>query len=202
MIRILQIASAEEDLRKVFVAGSIIFGLVLTGCGGNPENTTPGGDATSEKPTATEESPTPPRSGPAKATDVAEKCSIVPESVSQGEGADQAPRELESNGRMGCKYQKGKAGTPGWSVFVAVSGQTSYDAEVGKRVQPTKTADLGGYPGVEYQDGTGCVLYADISDNGFLIANAGKTGTADPGVDLCQQAEKFAQAAIQNLPDA
>ncbi|MFI0466077.1 DUF3558 domain-containing protein [Saccharopolyspora sp. 5N102] len=188
--------------RKALMVGAALLGLVLAGCGGPAEDPPSDGQETTGQSTATQEPVTPPRTGPAKAAEIASKCSIVAESQWKSLGADEEPRERTSNGLAGCQYQKGKAGTAGWGVFVAVSGNASFDEEVGKRRDPNKIADLAGYPAAAYQESTGCVLYVNISDKGFLISNIAKTSTADPGVDMCQQAEKFAEAAIQNLPNA
>ncbi|MER6988216.1 DUF3558 domain-containing protein [Saccharopolyspora hirsuta] len=188
--------------RKFLAVGSALLGVTLAGCGGAAETPPPATSQTAEQTSAAREAVTPPRSGPAKATDVADKCSIVSQPQSQSLGADQNPRERESNGRPGCQYQKGKPGDAGWSVFVAVSGESPIQQAVGKNREPNKTSDLGGYPALSYQEPAGCVVYVDISDNGFLISNITKTSTKDPGVDLCGTAESFAEAAIQNLPNA
>jgi hypothetical protein len=119
-------------------------------------------------------------------------------------GADQTPRARVSNGQSGCNYGKGQAGTSGsWSIFVAASPGTTFQQEAGQRATPTHSGQLdGGYPFADYSLVTGCVLFADVSDQGHLIANIGRNSPDSPGFDLCQQAEKFAQAAIQNLPNA
>jgi hypothetical protein len=184
--------------RKALAVGAALFSLLVAGCSGGTETPPSTGETTGQAAT-TQQSATPPRTGPAKATEVADKCSIVSESQSQSLGADQAPRQRDSNGRAGCQYQKGEAGK-GWGVFVAANGATTFAEEVGKRRAPTKTSDLGGYPAVAYQENTGCVVYVDISDSGFLISNLVNTGSDT--VDACGQAEKFAQAALQNLPNA
>lgn len=186
--------------RKAFVAGVALLGLVAAGCGGSPEEAptppTEAGQQTSAEPPASS------RTGPVKATDIADKCSIVPEDQSTALGADQAPRQRESNGTPGCTYQKGEAGTPGWSVFVAVAGDGTYQDEVAMREAPTSTAEVEGYPTSTYGDSDGCVVLADVSDQGYLLSNVVNTGLDAPGVDLCQKAEEFAKAAIQNLPNA
>ncbi|MER7014145.1 DUF3558 domain-containing protein [Saccharopolyspora sp. NPDC000359] len=195
-----------EALRKALAVSSLALALVVAGCGSNPSDSTGGGDATSgqemTESSATSKPSGPPRTGPAKVTDVADKCSIVNQPQWQSEGADQAPRELELNDRLGCKYQQGQAGSAGWSVFVAVNGESSYDEEVSKLTQSTAAVDLGGYPAVKYELATNCILYANISDQGLLVANAGRNSSSATDVNLCERAEKFAQLAIQNLPDA
>lgn len=133
---------------------------------------------------------------------MADKCSIVTEQQSTALGADQPARERESDGKPGCTYQKGKAGTTGWGAFVAVDGGSTFSAEVGRRGEPTKRGEVAGYPVAGFDSGRGCVLFADVSDQGYLLVNILRTSTADPGIDMCQQAEQFAAAAIQNLPSA
>ncbi|GAA4848384.1 hypothetical protein GCM10025787_33830 [Saccharopolyspora rosea] len=196
-------ASVEEMLRrKALAAVAVLAGLAVTSCGGGGAAEPSVGHETPGQATGAPKPATPPRTGPAKATALADKCAVVTEEQWRELGADKAPRERTSNGKPGCQYQKGDAGAQGWGVFVAVSDQTSFEEQVQKRSAPTKTTDLGGYPAAEYQSKLGCVLFAGVSDRGFVISNALSTSTADPGVDMCQQAEKFAQAAIQNLPNA
>lgn len=134
---------------------------------------------------------------------VADKCSIVTQQQWQALGADQTPRARVSLGQSGCNYAKGQAGTTGWTVFVAASPGTTFQQESSQRGQPTHSGTFdGGYPYSDYAVTTGCVLFADVSDQGHLIANVARNSPDDPGVDLCQQAEKFAQAAVQSLPNA
>ncbi|MFB9567852.1 DUF3558 domain-containing protein [Saccharopolyspora hordei] len=173
---------------------------MAAGCGG--EASPPAGSTDTAPPAPETSKPQSARTGPAKAVEVADKCSIVTEQQATALGADQPLRERDSNGQLGCTYQKGKAGTPGWSAFVAVDGGSTFTAEVEARNEPTKKGEVAGYPIAGYDSGRGCVLYADVSDQGYLIVNIARTSTADPGIDMCQQAEKFAEAAIQNLPNA
>lgn len=184
--------------RKALVAGLALLGFAAAGCGGGSAETPAPEPPASE----TAAPPSTPRTGPAKATDIPDKCAIVSEAQWQSLGADQKPRQRDSNGRTGCQYQKGEAGRPGWAAFIAVTGERSYDEELQRRVDPTGTADLGGYPATEYRTTGGCLLVVNVSDKGFLLVNAGPTGPEDPGLDLCQQAQQFGQAAIQNLPNA
>ncbi|WP_249125098.1 DUF3558 domain-containing protein [Saccharopolyspora erythraea] len=181
--------------------GSVAASLVLAGCGGSTEGQTPPGG---QVPSATaSEGQGAPRTGPAKAVEIADKCSVVSESQWKAAGADQKPRERTSNDKPGCQYQKGMAGTPGWGAFVAVSGGASYAQTIGETArEPVKVGDVAGYPVTEFKIGDGCVLYADVADNGFLIANVTKLSPEDPGADLCQVAERFTEAAVQNLPNA
>ncbi|WP_461153944.1 DUF3558 domain-containing protein [Saccharopolyspora tripterygii] len=181
------------------MAGLALIGFAaVSGCGGGSAETPAPEPPASETPAQ----PPTPRAGPAKATEIADKCAIVTEEQWKSLGTDQKPRQRDSNGRTGCQYQKGEAGAPGWGAFVAVSGERSYDEEIQRRVEPTGTADLGGYPATEYRTSGGCLLVANISDKGFLLVNSVPTGAQDPGVDLCQQVRQFGQTAIQNLPNA
>ncbi|MEV4729035.1 DUF3558 family protein [Saccharopolyspora sp. NPDC049426] len=141
-----------------------------------------------------------PRAGPAKVTEVAEKCAFVAEDQWRGVGVDQPPRQSDWNGTPGCEYQL--SGDAGWSVFVGVSGERSYKAEVNRRAEPTGGADLKGYPGKTFRNGADCTLIADISDLGFLVANGKTAGSDEDGVDPCVLAEQFGGMAVMNLPDA
>lgn len=86
---------------------------------------------------------------------------------------------------------------------MAASPGTTFQQEADQRAQPTNSGVLdGGYPFAGYAVATGCVLFADVSDQGHLIANIARNSPDSPGFDFCQQAEKFAQAAVQNLPNA
>lgn len=195
-------ASTEALLRKGFAASVVALGLLAAGCGAGAQTPQPttGGQA-APAPTSTAAGPK--RTGPAKSLTVADKCSLVPQQQWQGLGADQTPRARDSNGQSGCTYQKGAAGTTGWSVFVAAAPGTTFQQEVEQRGQPAASGELGGgYPFAEFPVATGCVLFADVSDQGHLIANIARNSPDDPGVDLCQQAQKFAQAAVQSLPNA
>ncbi|MDA3630218.1 DUF3558 domain-containing protein [Saccharopolyspora sp. WRP15-2] len=187
-------------MRKGLAAGAVLASLFLAGCGGQASPPAESADA----PTQSAETSTPKsaRTAPAKSLEVADKCSIVTEQQATALGADQAPRARDSNGQAGCTYQKGKAGTTGWGAFVAASEGSTFNAEVESRGEATKKGEVAGYPTAGYDSGRGCVLFADVSDQGYLLVNILRTSTDDPGVDMCQQAEKFAEAAIQNLPNA
>jgi hypothetical protein len=191
-------ALEEQIVGKGLAASAVLVGLLAAGCAsgnGQPLPTT--GAAPPPAPTADQ----PKRTAPAKSLQLADKCSIVSEQQWRALGADQPPRARNSNGQDGCNYGKGKFGTTGWSIFVAAAGGTTFQQEAAQRGQPTKASIVAGYPVAEYSTGNGCVLFADISDQGHLIANIINNSTDNPGVDLCQQAEKFAQAAVQNLPN-
>lgn len=195
----MRLTVSEEILRKGLVAGAILSSLFLAGCGGgaNPPAETSAPAPTEETSTAQSN-----RTGPVKLVDVADKCSIVTEQQAAKLGADQPAMQEESDGQTGCTYQKGKAGTPGWSAFVAADGESTFSEEVEASGQPTKTGEVAGYPVAGFDSGRGCVLVADVSDKGHLMVNIVWTSTADPGIDMCLQAEKFAEAAVQNLPSA
>lgn len=189
-------------MRKGFAAGVVALGLLAAGCGAGAQTPQPAtGGQTAPAPTSAAAGPK--RTGPAKSLNVADKCSVVTQQQWQGLGADQTPRARDSNGQSGCTYQKGAAGTTGWSVFISAAQGTTYQEETGQRGKPAASGQLdGGYPFAAYPVATGCVLFADVSDQGHLIANTARNSPDDPGVDLCQQAQKFAQAAVQSLPNA
>ncbi len=191
-------------MRNGLAIGAVLASVVLAGCGSASTGAPKPGEPGPGQPAPTQAKSA--RTAPAKSAEIADKCSIVTEQQWRELGADQQPKQRESNGRLGCQYQKGAAGTPGWGMFVAVDNRSTYGELLASGGdtggQPTKTGEIAGYPTASFTSDIGCVLLADVSDKGYLIVNGGKLSTVDPGVDLCQQAEKVAQAAVQNLPNA
>lgn len=185
-------------MRKRLV-GVVLAGLVVAGCGssgGSPEAGAPA-------PQPVDDAPKSARKAPAKATEIADKCSVLAEQQQQELGISNPPRERDSNGTPGCQYQSGELGHPGWSGFVGVSGNSTFDKQVKKQASATpEKSEIAGYPVAKVRLSTGCVLYADISDKGFLISNLAQNSATDAPVDLCQQAEKVTEAALQNVPNA
>lgn len=113
-------------------------------------------------------------------------------------GADQPPRERESNGVPGCNYDLGETGK-GFMVFVAVDSSETMQEFAAKRSSSVEMIDVAGYPTAEV--GTtdiNCMLSLDISDKGSLLINT----VAREGPDSCEVSKKFAEAAVKNLPDA
>ncbi|MFC7343773.1 DUF3558 domain-containing protein [Saccharopolyspora griseoalba] len=186
--------------RKALVAGVAVLGSVAAACGGTPEESPApppqGGAETSAG------EPSSARSAPAKSIDVADKCSIVSEQQWRQLGAVLPPRERVSNGNPGCQYQASEAGTTGWGVFVAAADDGTYSDQLAMNEEPTATADIDGYPTAIFKESSGCIIYSDVADQGYLLVNILQTSPDDPGVDLCQKGQDFAKAAIQNLPNA
>lgn len=178
--------------RTVFAVLLAVLGLLAVGCGGGTE--------VQPRPSASESPESVSRVGPAKVTEVAEKCAVVAEDQWRGLGADQPPRPRDVNGTPGCEYQKSSTGEPGWSVFVAVTGDVSYKAELKRRAEPTGSSDIRGYPGKTFRNGTDCSLIADISDRGFLMVN-GTKAVPERRVDPCVLAEQVGGMTVMNLPD-
>jgi hypothetical protein len=186
--------------RKALVAGVAMLGFVAAACGGTPEESpTPPTQAGGETSAGQQSSA---RSAPAKSIDVADKCSIVTEQQWRGLGSVLPPRERVSNGNPGCQYQASEAGTTGWGAFVAAANDGTYGDQLAMNEAPTATAELDGYPAAIFKESSGCIIYADVADQGYLFVNILQTSPEDPGVDLCQKGQDFAKAAIQNLPNA
>ncbi|WP_168584550.1 DUF3558 domain-containing protein [Saccharopolyspora sp. ASAGF58] len=188
-------------MRKSLAAGAVLASLFLAGCSAGGGSTPPStGDATATQ--ATESSkPASARTAPAKSLDVTDSCSLVTEQQAKALGVDQPLKVRDEDGLVGCDYQRGEAGALGWGAHVAI-GKTTFSYEVDSRDEATKMTDIEGYPLAEYDSGLGCVLFADVSDSGHLMVNILRTSPDDPGIDMCQQAEKFAEAAIKNFPNA
>ncbi len=186
-------------MRKRLV-GVLLAGFVVAGCGSS-ESGSPEAGAPAPQPVA--KPPESARKAPAKVTDIADKCGVLTQQQQQELGISNPPRERDSNGTPGCQYQSGELGHPGWSGFVGVSGHSTFDKQVKKQASANpEKAEVAGYPVAKVRLSTGCVLYADTADNGFLIANLAQNSATDAPVDLCQQAEKVTGAALQNVPNA
>lgn len=189
-------------MRKRLVAGLGLVSLLVAGCGdggalSSPKESSPPSSAPA--PTSEVKSQ---RSAPAKAVSIPDKCAIIAEPQHQELGVDQQPMPGESSGMKGCKYRSGELGSTGWTAFVAASSQRTYQEEIERRAEPDRSSDVAGYPFSSYEKPVGCLLFADVSDDGVLVVNLLQNGPDDPGVDLCDQAEKAAEAAVKNLPDA
>lgn len=183
-------------MRKRLI-GVLLAGLVVAGCGSSGSAPEAGAPA----PQPVDDAPKSDRKAPAKTTDIADKCSVLTQQQQQELGTTRPPEETESNGRQGCAYQHGKAGAPGWNAFIAVHDKSSFAKEV-KRHSDLERSELVGYPIAKYEENTGCVLYADVADKGFMITNVGENSATRSGLDICQQAEKVTEMALQNIPNA
>ena len=183
-------------MRKRLV-GVLLAGLVAAGCGssgGSPEAGAPA-------PQPVDDAPKSDRKAPAKVTEIADKCGILTPQQQQELGISDPPQARDSLGHPGCQYQEGELGHPGWNAFLSVSGKSSFDKEV-KKQKASEVAEVAGYPVAKVRKSTGCVLYADVADKGLFIANVGENSDSRAPIDLCQQAEKLTEAALQNVPNA
>ncbi|MER5390960.1 DUF3558 domain-containing protein [Saccharopolyspora sp. NPDC002686] len=177
---------------------AVLASVLLAGCSAGSEGSQSPDTDTSSTQTAPSE-PTPEqssRTAPVKSLEIGDQCSVLSEAQAQELGADQAPRARESNGRPGCNYALGQAGTK-FSVFVSVDKtETMKKLAAGKPgSQPTEVA---GYPAVEVGIKTNCIVSLDISDQGQLFVNS-SVSSGDP--NPCDLAKRFAEAAVNNLPN-
>ena len=84
-----------------------------------------------------------------------------------------------------------------------MDGSSTFDKQVKKRGSKAEMKEIAGYPAAVVRSGAGgCMIFTDSSDEGFLFTNLIQNSEADAPVDLCQQAEKVTEAALQNVPNA
>lgn len=83
-----------------------------------------------------------------------------------------------------------------------MSNQSSFDKQVKMYGSNAKKIEVAGYPAIEIRDKTGCIVDTDVADDGFSIANLRETSMTNSGLDLCQQAQKVTESALQNVPNA
>ena len=197
MTRSRLLPSKGATVRKRMV-GVLLVGLVVAGCGSSGGSPEVGGPPPQPAPKPPESA----RKGPVKATDIPDKCGIISQQQQQQIGFTKPPRERTSNGKPGCQYQAGELGHPGWGAFVAVSNQSSFDKQVKMYGSNAKKIEVAGYPAIEIRDKTGCIVDTDVADDGFSIANLRETSMTNSGLDLCQQAQKVTESALQNVPNA
>lgn len=183
-------------MRKGLGVGLALAGLVMGGC------SSPGEPApVPEPPEAAVPSEVAPvssaRTSPVKSLDLAEPCVIVTFDQAKHLGADQEPEPGESNGKPGCDYLQGEAGG-GFMIFVAADRSETMQKFAEKRSR-ARIVDIGGYPTAEIGDETSCLHSVDVSDQGALFLN---TLVSDGKNVPCELSRRFAEAALQNLPNA
>ncbi|MGP4020029.1 DUF3558 domain-containing protein [Saccharopolyspora sp. 5N708] len=180
------------------MAGALFASLLLSGCAGNGDGTEPPQTSASAESSTLETSSA--RTGPAKSLDLSDACSIVTEAQWKELGGDQPPNARESNGKPGCNYEAGESGSDGgWNVFVAAD--TARNLKQFVDTSPNaETTEVAGYPAAQVgTTGTNCIVVVDVADQGSLFIN-GLTRSTNP--NPCDLSKQFAEAAIQNLPDA
>ncbi|MEV0054190.1 DUF3558 domain-containing protein [Saccharopolyspora shandongensis] len=188
--------SEEEILRKGLAVSAVLASVLLAGCSGGGGGTTPPtATSAASEPTTSQSA----RTAPAKSLDVADRCSIVSQDQAKQLGADQEPRERESNGKPGCNYDLGTSGG-GFMVFVAADKKQTMQKFADSRKSSVEMTEVGGYPAAQVLvDKSSCLLALDVSDQGSLYVNGlVPSGSLNP----CDLSKQFAEAAIKNLPNA
>lgn len=190
-------------MRKELVASVLLSGILVGGCGGQTSGAgadSPGAGQPPEPPAQ----PQPSRAAPAKQVEIADQCSVVPDQKKNELGLDQPPRPRQSNGKPGCQYQAGKAGSSGgWGAFVAADPSRTMQQFSQSATGPGREENVSGYPVHLVDSGPGCLAAVDVSDSGSLFINT----LVRPGPDrakfnACEQAKSVAEAAVQTLPNA
>ncbi|GAA0515289.1 hypothetical protein GCM10011581_49100 [Saccharopolyspora subtropica] len=182
-------------MRKGLAVGAVLASVLLAGCSGGGDVTPSAGTSTPTEPTTSQSA----RTAPAKSLDVADRCSIVTSDQARQLGADQSPRERESNGKPGCNYDLGRSGG-GFMVFVAADKSQTMQKFADARKSSVQMIDISGYPTAQVAvDEASCILALDVSDEGSLYVNGlVPSGSPNP----CDLSRQFAEAALTNLPDA
>lgn len=185
-------------MRNGLVLSTVLASFVLAGCGSGagsaPTPTTPGGE---ETPPAETTSAYPPRTGPAKSLEISDQCSLVKPDQATSLGADQPQKPTQSSGKTGCDNVKGEAGG-GFMVFVSADKSETMQKFADARTD-VQVTDIGGYPAAQIGDDTNCLLSLDVSDQGQLFFN---TLVSDGQNNPCDLTKRFAEVALQNLPNA
>ncbi|SFT32610.1 Protein of unknown function [Actinopolyspora lacussalsi subsp. righensis] len=180
--------------------------LLLAGCGGGQtgqaaQDTT---DTGTSAPTSTSSGAgvgLPERTAPAKSLDLSEPCAIISQQQATNLGVNQPLESANSNEKKGCRYQKGNPGTEGgWYIFVAAdTKQTAQDFS--SRSPDGRVTKISGYHAYQVDDGGACMIAVDVSDEGSIFIN-GITRLQKNRAAACPISTKFAEAAIENLPEA
>lgn len=166
---------------KLAATAAALTVVALTGCGGNADSAGDSSDNTAS----------------GKALDVQDNCSLLTEQQRTELELVRPPEERESNGKPGCQYQSAEMG--GWGAFVAADpSRTKKDFTV--TASEVEDIRIAGFPTAKVDNGSGCMLVVGVSTEGSLFVQTSTAmGTA---TGTCPQAEKVAEAAVQNLPDA
>lgn len=184
-------------MRNGLVLSTVLAGVVLAGCGSGAGPAPAPAPSGGETPPAETTSAYPPRSGPAKSLDVSDQCSLVKPDQATSLGADQPQEPSQSSGKTGCDHLKGEAGG-GFMVFVSADKSETMHRFADARTN-VQVIDIGGYPAAQIGDDTSCLLSVDVSDQGQLFFN---TLVSDGQSVPCDLTKRFAEVALQNLPNA
>ncbi|MGW3472399.1 DUF3558 domain-containing protein [Saccharopolyspora sp. NPDC000995] len=191
---------SEGILRKALVIGAAAASFVLTGCSGGGTQAPPvGGGAESSSPPPSSQSA---RSAPAKSLGLSDPCAILTAAQRQSLGIDQRPEPEESNGKPGCGFAAGEAGSSdGWTGFVAADPRRTMK-QFASSGSGAHEIELAGYPTAQVNNSSGCMLAIDVSDSGSLFINLIVRPGSPMESQACDKAAKIAEAAVQNLPNA
>ncbi|WP_157734706.1 DUF3558 family protein [Actinopolyspora erythraea] len=183
---------------------SLAAGLLLAGCGGGQtgqaaQDTTDTG--TSSSTSSAPGAGLPERTAPAKSLDLADPCAIITRQQATELGVNQPLENANSNGKEGCRYQKGNPGTEsGWYVFVAADTKRTAQ-EFSSRSPGGQITNIAGYHAYQVDDGGACMIAVDVSNQGSIFIN-GITRLQENRTAACPISTEFAEAAIKNLPEA
>ncbi|MGJ7906526.1 DUF3558 domain-containing protein [Actinopolyspora sp. H202] len=179
--------------------------LLLAGCGGGQtgqaaQETTETGTSAPTSTSSAAGVGLPERTAPAKSLDLSEPCAIITKQQATKLGVNQPLESKNLSDKKGCDYKKGKSGSDGgWAMFVAADPSRTAQEFASKRPSGEST-EIAGYPAYELEKQYGCMVAVDVTDSGSLFVN-GVTRLQTKS-DACSVANKFAEAAIKNLPDA
>lgn len=178
-------------MSKRVIAMAVVCTAVLAGCANEPGTPTPAPEQAQGSPSK--------RTAPAKSLVSADACAVVTEPQRQQLGADQPPRVRDVLGKQACHYQHGMAGAGGWAVAVAVDSTQTMGDFARQRGSLGTPLEIAGYPAVQVPTAKNCLMSVDIADRGSLYLNTlSASGTPRP----CELSKQFAEAALQNLPNA
>ncbi|WP_170837345.1 DUF3558 family protein [Actinopolyspora xinjiangensis] len=141
----------------------------------------------------------PERTAPAKSLDLADPCTIITQQQATKLGVNQPTEARTSNGKEGCDYQKGKAGSDnGWVMFAAADPNRTTQEFADKRPSG-KITEVADYPAYQVENYHGCLLAVDVTASGSLFINGVTRLQTRP--EACSVATEFAETAVENLPN-
>lgn len=182
-----------DSVRKTALACIAGGLLTVSGCSGTDPSEQP------PPPPAPSSAEEPKRTSPAKVVNVEDQCSVVSEPQWRELGADQppAPRVAGGDEFAGCDYRVG-TGAGDWTVFVAAVPQPL--EAVAERTSLRDSAMFAGYPTLSRTTSAGsCIMALDVADGSTVLV---QSQVLDAPADPCELTSGFAEAALENLPDA
>ncbi|NHD15559.1 MULTISPECIES: DUF3558 domain-containing protein [Actinopolyspora] len=177
--------------------------LLLAGCGGQTDQTAQNTTTGANTPTSTSNAAgvnLPERTAPAKSLKLDNPCSIITQQQQSNLEVDQPTEGKNLSDNHGCDYKRGKSGSEGgWAMFVAADTDRTTQEFADKRPSG-KVASIAEYPAYQVEKQYGCLVAMDVSDSGSLFVNG--TTRLQTRAAPCSVATKFAESAIENLPNA